>query len=351
MSLTVLGIETSCDETAAAVVRGGSEVLSSVVYSQVPLHRPYGGVVPEIASRSHIEKVRGIVEAAMTQAFGSCDWSRIDAVAATYGPGLAPALLVGWNAAKGISIAAGKPLVAVHHMYAHLHAVRLGHPELREEALYPQFGLAVSGGHTCFIAADAPGSCRLLGQTIDDAAGEAFDKAAKCLGLGYPGGPVIDRLARTLPPEERRTVDFPLGRVSADHPLPEGWQHDLCVSFSGLKTALITHVRKHPPRDERDVARICSAYQEAIVEALALRADLALKRGRYRSFAVGGGVSLNGRLREALSGVAQARGVPVYFAAPAYCGDNAAMIAGYASAGGGIREGALALDIDPSLPI
>ncbi|MEG1479556.1 MAG: tRNA (adenosine(37)-N6)-threonylcarbamoyltransferase complex transferase subunit TsaD [Kiritimatiellia bacterium] len=349
--MIVLGIESSCDETAAAVVKDGAEVLSSVIYSQVPLHQPYGGVVPEIASRSHIEKIRGILEQAMVEAFGSCDWTQIDAIAATYGPGLASSLLVGWTAAKGLAISTGKPLLAMNHMHAHLHSVRLGHCELRDDDLYPQFGLAVSGGHTCFIHSPKPFVYELLGQTIDDAAGEAFDKAAKLLGLGYPGGPVIDRLARTIPEEQKAAIAFPKGRVAADHPLPEGLLPELCVSFSGLKTALLTFVRKHPPENEAQVAQLCASYQEAIVTALSQRVELALKRKHYKSFAVGGGVSLNGRLREALAAVAEKQHVTFLTAAPKFCGDNAAMIAGLASAGGGIREATLSLDIDPSLPV
>ena len=355
--MTVLGIESSCDETAAAVVREGDEVLSSVIYSQVPLHRPYGGVVPEIASRSHIEKIRGIVAQALADAFpGEPDpWARIDAIAATCGPGLAASLWVGWTAAKGLALALGKPLLPVNHMHAHLWSVRLDHPERRTEALYPQLGLAVSGGHTCFVDCPEPNRFRLMGQTIDDAAGEAFDKAAKLLGLGYPGGPVIDRMAkawRNGPLREKPLVVFPQGKVAPDHPLPEGLRPELCVSFSGLKTALLTHVRKTPPQGEDEVAHLCASYQEAIVAALAKRAEAALGGGRYRSFAVGGGVSLNGRLREALDRVAERHGVRLLTAEPRYCGDNAAMIAGLASAGGALPcDDPLALDIDPSLPV
>jgi len=352
--MTVLGIESSCDETAAAVVRDGDVVLASVVYSQVPLHQPYGGVVPEIASRSHVEKVRGIVEQAVRDAFpGDPDpWARIDAVAATCGPGLAAALLVGWTFAKGLALALGKPLLPVNHMHAHLWSVRLDRPDLRDAALWPQLGLAVSGGHTCFVASPEPNVFRLLGQTIDDAAGEAFDKAAKLLGLGYPGGPAIDRAARTVPEAQRRAIAFPQGRVAPDHPLPDGLDPALCVSFSGLKTALLTYVRKHPPQNEADVAQLCASYQEAIVDVLARRVDLALGQGNYRSVAVGGGVSLNGRLREALEAVAARHGARFLTAKPCYCGDNAAMIAGLASAGGALPDDdPLARDIDPSLPV
>ena len=351
---TVLGIESSCDETAVAVVRGGDEVLSSVVYSQVPLHRPYGGVVPEVASRAHVQKIRAVAEEALRQAFpGAADpWAGIDAVAATCGPGLAAALLVGWSFAKGLALALGKPLLPVNHMHAHLWSVRLGHPELREADLWPQLGLAVSGGHTCLIHAPRPGDFRLIGQTIDDAAGEAFDKAAKLLGLGYPGGPVLDRLARSVPAGERRAIRFPEGRVSPDHPLPPGLRADLCLSFSGLKTALLTHVRKHPPQGEAEVARLCACYQTAIVDALAKRVGRALETLPCKSLAVGGGVSLNGQLREALTALAARHGVRLLLAEPRYCGDNAAMIAGIAGAGYALRDAEpLARDVDPSLPV
>ena len=206
--MTVLGIESSCDETAVAIVRDGDEVLASVVYSQVPLHRPYGGVVPEVASRAHVAKIRGVAEEALARAFPgeSTPWDRVDAIAATRGPGLAAALLVGWTFAKGLALALGKPLIPVNHMHAHLWSVRLGHPELRGQNLWPQLGLAVSGGHTCFVASPEPNVYRLLGQTIDDAAGEAFDKAAKLLGLGYPGGPAIDKLARQAPEGADRAI-------------------------------------------------------------------------------------------------------------------------------------------------
>lgn len=352
--MTVLGIESSCDETAVAVVRDGDEVLASVVYSQVPLHRPYGGVVPEVASRAHVEKIRGVAEEALARAFpGEPDpWGRVDAIAATRGPGLAAALLVGWTFAKGLALALGKPLIPVNHMHAHLWSVRLGRPDLRGADLWPQLGLAVSGGHTAFVESPAPGRFRLLGQTIDDAAGEAFDKAAKLLGLGYPGGPVVDRLARSAPPEARRAIRFPEGRVAAGHPLPEGWRHELCVSFSGLKTALLTYVKRHPPQGEAEVATICASYQTAIVGALVRRLEVALAGGGHKSLAVGGGVSLNGQLREALGELAARRGVALLLAEPRYCGDNAAMIAGIASAG--VEEedaAALSLDVDPSLPI
>jgi N6-L-threonylcarbamoyladenine synthase len=346
--MTLLGIETSCDETAAAVVRGGREVLSSVVYSQIPLHQPYGGVVPEIASRSHVEKIGAVIREAVEAA--GTGWGGIDAVAVTYGPGLASSLLVGLSAAKGLAVALGKPLIGINHIEAHVHSVFLspGAPE-PAEAL-PMLALVVSGGHSCLIDMPAIGSYTVIGQTLDDAAGEAFDKAAKLLGLGYPGGPAIDRAARGAAP--RPGLDFPQGRVQPDNPGLCGMRADLCVSFSGLKTALLYRLREQPPKGADDVCAIAAAYQEAIVAALAERCDRALECARYRYLAVGGGVSLNRSLRERLQTVAARRGVGLLLAEPRYCGDNAAMIAGLAGAGGGIRGGqTLALDAVPSLAI
>jgi len=344
--MTILGIETSCDETAAAVVRDGREALSNVVYSQIPLHQPYGGVVPEIASRSHVETIGGVIREAVEQA--GVGWSGLDAVAVTYGPGLASSLLVGIHAAKGLALALGKPLIGINHVEAHVHAVFLSPGAPAPGAAVPLLALVVSGGHTSLIEVSAGGSLAVIGQTLDDAAGEAFDKAAKLLGLGYPGGPAIERAAR----EARAPADlaFPQGRVQPDNPGLCGLRADLCVSFSGLKTALLYRLRERPPRGPDDVNAIAAAYQEAIVAALAERCDRALAPGRYRYIAVGGGVSLNRALRERLRAVASGRRVELLLAEPRFCGDNAAMIAGLAGAGGGIRgERALTLDATPSL--
>ena len=355
--MTILGIETSCDETAAAVVRGGREVLSSVIYSQVKLHRPYGGVVPEIASRSHVEKLPGIIGTAMCRAFGEPDdaeigmrhWDQLDAVAVTYGPGLASSLIVGLSAAKGLALRINKPLIGINHIEAHIHSVFLS-PEAPDAAeLYPFLALVVSGGHSCLIEVDGPGRYRIIGQTLDDAAGEAFDKAAKLMDLGYPGGPVIDKVAKGASRRDR--VDFPRGKPRRDNPVLGGMDADLCVSFSGLKTSLMHYLRKNPPADAEGVAEVVAAYQEAIVDALVLRCATALERGRYNALAVGGGVSLNSRLRERLIEMTRSRGVPILLAEPRYCGDNAAMIAGLAGAGGGVGgRDAFRLDVAPSLP-
>ncbi len=355
--MLVLGIETSCDESAAAVVEDGRRVRSSVIFSQVPLHQPYGGVVPEIASRSHVEKIGGVIGEAMREAFAPGAgggpvlpewWRQIDAVAVTYGPGLASSLIVGLSAAKGLALRLGKPLVGINHIEAHLHAVFLTPSAPAPLETGPLLGLVVSGGHTCWIDSERPGSYRIIGQTLDDAAGEAFDKAAKLLGLGYPGGPVIDRVARQA--ARRDAVAFPKGSPRPGNPALGDMRAELCVSFSGLKTALMYRLREHPPHDDAEVAEIAAAYQEAIVEALAERCARALRGSGYRVLAVGGGVSLNRRLRERLHEVAADAGVTLLMAEPRFCGDNAAMIAGLAGMGVGVvGEAAMRLDVAPAL--
>ena len=353
--MNILGIETSCDETACAVVKDGREVLTNVVYTQIPLHQPYGGVVPEVASRAHIEKIHGVVKEAMR--------APVDAVAVTYGPGLASSLLVGLNAAKGLALSLGVPLIGVNHIEAHLHTpflfdtpggsqpggAQLAAPTSSPDSYMPALGLAVSGGHTTWIDMPSYGAYEIIGQTLDDAAGEAFDKAAKLLGLGYPGGPVIDRWARGIPLTDD-LPRFPKGAPRPGTAALAGLDADLCVSFSGLKTALLYSVRRNPPKDDAEKARIVAAYQEAIVGALADRTARALRRKSYRALVVGGGVSLNGRLRARLAEVAQAAGVQLLLAEPKYCGDNAAMIAGLAYWRRNVTDdAALAVDVDPTL--
>ena len=365
--MNILGIETSCDETAAAIVRDGREVLSSVVYTQIPLHRPYGGVVPEIASRAHIEKIGAVVGEAMKQADG------IDAVAVTYGPGLSPALLVGLNAAKGLACARGIPLIGINHIEAHLHTPFLydagddaSHvPD--PQTFMPALGLAISGGNTMWVDMPAYGKYEVVGETLDDAAGEAFDKAAKLLGLGYPGGLAMDRISaayRARFPDEP-LVPFPKGRPRDGVAALSGLSADLCVSFSGLKTALLRHVQRHPEllgaKDgARDfggyvvtdaVAHVVASYQEAIVAAVAERTRAALRRKPYRAFVLGGGVSLNSRLRVVLAEVARDAGVPLLMAKPKYTGDNGAMIAGLAYYRRNRVDDALSFDVDPCLQV
>ena len=366
-SLNILGIETSCDETAAAVVKDGREVLSNVVYTQIPLHQPYGGVVPEIASRAHIEKISQVVGEAMN------DLS-VDAVAVTYGPGLAPALIVGVNAAKGLAKSLGVPLIGINHIEAHLHSPFLFDsgdmvPDgLSPEDVCPALGLAVSGGNTVWIDMPEYGRYEVIGETLDDAAGEAFDKAAKLLGLGYPGGLKIDRIAAAyharFPGE--KFVPFPKGRPRDGVTALAGLPAELCVSFSGLKTALLRHVQQNPgllsSKDgEEDfggysvtpsVAHVVASYQEAIAGAVADRTRAALRKCRYKAFVLGGGVSLNSRIRVVLGEVCAAARVPLLMAKPNFTGDNGAMVAGLAFYRRNLSgDAAMRVDASPSLQV
>lgn len=338
--MLILGIETSCDETAAAVVRDGREVLANVIYSQVARHAAYGGVVPEIASRAHVEVLPAIVDRALADA--GVKASELDAVAATRGPGLATCLLVGFTAAKALALRLGKPLLGVNHLDAHVHSVLMpGAAGDGDPVAYPLVVLTVSGGHTSLVRLDGPGACTVLGETRDDAAGEALDKGAKLLGLGYPGGPELEQLARNGNPG---AVDFPRG-VS-----PDG---RLGFSFSGLKTALLYHLQRHPPAGDREVlADIAASYQEAVVDALARRVERAVRMRRYRGIGCAGGVARNLRLRERLVAVASRHRLPLRLAAPEFCTDNAAMIAALA----GLhpdpdRLRAERLDVDPTWPL
>jgi N6-L-threonylcarbamoyladenine synthase len=301
----VLGIETSCDETAASVVMGGTDVLSSVVSSQVDLHAQYGGVVPEIASRAHLELVVPVVARAIIEA-GIAE-HRIDAVAATVGPGLIGALLVGVSAAKALALVWDVPFVAVNHMEAHLYAAFLEDPGLE----LPLVVLLVSGGHTMLVSMEGHGSYRLLGQTIDDAAGEAFDKVARYLGLGYPGGPAIDREAMVGDPE---AIRFP--RAMLDDGLD--------FSFSGLKTSVVNHVRKHADVDTADVA---ASFQQAVVDVLVTKARRAAAQTGAKALAIGGGVAANSALREQILDACEADGLRGFLPSRGMCTDNAAMIA------------------------
>ena len=380
--MNILGIETSCDETAAAVVRDGREVLSSVVYTQIPLHQPYGGVVPEIASRAHIEKISEVVRTAIDQFNSSTPNSKtqtLDAVAVTYGPGLSPALIVGLNAAKGVAKGLGVPLIGINHIEAHLHSPFLYDIEDKHRdtetqrgsgkasvppclcvenptELAPALGLAISGGNTMWVDMPEYGRYEVIGETLDDAAGEAFDKAAKLLGLGYPGGLKIDKMSQAYvescrqQPKAVDFIPFPKGRPREGVTALAGLPAELCVSFSGLKTALLRYVQKEKPM-ESDLPRIVASYQEAIVQAIADRTRTALKRKRYKSFILGGGVSLNSRIRAVLNEVAAEAGVPLYMAKPKYTGDNGAMIAGLAYYRRNHVEDAMRLDVNPCLMV
>jgi N6-L-threonylcarbamoyladenine synthase len=305
MSSLVLGIETSCDETAAAVVAGGTDVRSSIVSSQIDRHAEFGGVVPEIASRAHVELLTPVVADALGEA--GVHGADIGAVAATVGPGLVGALLVGVSAAKALALVWDVPFVAVNHLEAHLYGALLEEPDLE----LPLVFLLVSGGHTLLVLMEGHGRYRVLGSTVDDAAGEAFDKVARYLGLGYPGGPIIDRLARGGDPA---AIAFP--RAMADQGLD--------LSFSGLKTAVVNHVRKHPEVAAEDVA---ASFQEAVVEILVAKARKAADEVGAKALALGGGVAANSRLREAFLAAAAEDGRPGYVPSRSMCTDNAAMVA------------------------
>lgn len=301
----VLGIETSCDETAAALVLGGYDVASSVVSTQVDIHAQYGGVVPEIASRAHLDMLNPIVARAIIEA-GVPD-SRIDAVACTVGPGLIGALLVGVSAAKTLALAWDVPFVGVHHHEAHLYAAFLEDPTLE----FPLVVLLVSGGHTMLIEMQDHGRYRLLGRTIDDAAGEAFDKVARFLGLGYPGGPAIDREAVKGDPE---AIRFPRAMLN----------DGLDVSFSGLKTSVMNHVRKHPDVSSEDVA---ASFQAAVVDVLVQKSRRAAQQVGAKGLVLAGGVAANSLLREQFLDACVADGIHAFLPSREMCTDNAAMIA------------------------
>ncbi len=308
--MKVLGIETSCDETAAAVVEDGRRALSDVVATQIEIHRRWGGVVPELASRNHVVQVMPVVDEALTRA--GVGPEGLDAVAVTAGPGLVGALLVGVQAAKALALAWEKPLVRVNHLEGHLVAAFLA----ETPPTFPFLGLVVSGGHTSLYAARGFGDYALLGQTRDDAAGEAFDKGAKLLGLPYPGGVAIDRLAKEGDPA---AIRFPKAIVKGA---------DLDFSFSGLKTALLHHVRKHGVPAGQALADLCASYQEAIVRALVEKAFRAARRLQFERLVLSGGVAANSRLRAATAArAAEYEGMQVFLPPVKLCTDNAAMIA------------------------
>jgi N6-L-threonylcarbamoyladenine synthase len=347
--MKILGIETSCDETAAAVVEDGRRVLSNAIYSQIAKHRPYGGVVPEIASRNHVAKLPGIVEEALAVAGETYD--SIDALAVTYGPGLASSLLIGFSAAKTLALRLGKPLIGVNHHEGHLHSVFMKEDAPGEEDVFPMLGLLVSGGDSSLVLMRGTGQYELLGSTIDDAAGEALDKAAAVLKLGYPGGPIIQKTAEGGNPA---AIRFPRGLDSVDRgKWVYKYDRDLCFSFSGLKTSLLTHVKNldHEPVGD-ELCDIAASYQESVADALVMRVERALERYPVKSFSCAGGVSLNKVLREKLAALSGKTGIPSLLCPPALCTDNAAMIAGAAYEK--IRLGkALSepLDVNPNLKL
>lgn len=304
-----LALETSCDETSAAVIADGRIILSNIISSQVPLHQKYGGVVPEIASRKHIESVLPVVEEALTAARVSLE--AIHSIGVTYGPGLVGALLVGVATAKALAFALDKPLVGVNHLEGHIFANFLAHPQLEP----PFVALVVSGGHTSLIYLKDYDSWELLGQTRDDAAGEAFDKIARVMGLPYPGGPHIDRLAAEGNPQ---AVEFPRALVSSDN---------LEFSFSGLKSAVLNYLNSAAQKGEAiSQADVAASFQAAVVDVLTGKTLQAVERCRVRQIVLAGGVAANSGLQNRLSALCQQRGLQLYYPSPILCTDNAAMI-------------------------
>ncbi|HUR96924.1 MAG TPA: tRNA (adenosine(37)-N6)-threonylcarbamoyltransferase complex transferase subunit TsaD [Pyrinomonadaceae bacterium] len=314
--MLVLGIETSCDETAAAVVRNGSEILSSIIASQIGMHKPFGGVVPELASREHLEKIEPIVREALAQA--SVEFSDVDAIAVTQGPGLIGSLLVGVCYAKALAFGLGLPLIGVNHIEGHVFSTIFENPEVE----YPALALIVSGGHTNLFFVPEPGLYKVISRTRDDAAGEAFDKVAKMLGLEYPGGPEIERVARD---GDAAKIKFTRAKISDGRP---------DFSFSGLKTAVAKHLRENdikpvvngdsPGQQIKDLA---ASFQKSVVEALISTAESQAVKHEARTFIVAGGVASNMALREAAQNAADRLNIPVYFPSRHLSTDNAAMIA------------------------
>ncbi len=305
----ILAIESSCDETAASVVKNGRCVLSNIISSQIAIHTLYGGVVPEIASRKHIEKINQVVEAALKEADVTLD--DIDAIGVTYGPGLVGALLVGVAEAKAIAYAKKKPLVGVHHIEGHVSANYIEHPDLEPPFLCE----IISGGHTHLVIVKDYGSFEILGRTRDDAAGEAFDKVARAIGLGYPGGPKIDKLAKEGNPH---AIDFPRAHM-------EDAPYDF--SFSGVKSAVLNHLNKCQMTGEPIVeADIAASFQQAVVDVLVDNAIRAAKDYHMDRLAIAGGVASNGALRAAMEAACEKEGIRFYRPSPIFCTDNAAMI-------------------------
>ena len=307
--IRILSIESSCDETAAAVTLNGREVLSNIIYSQITFHEEYGGVVPEIASRKHIEKINQDIDRALKEA--GCTLDDMDAIAVTYGPGLVGALLVGVSAAKAMAFAANKPLIGVHHIEGHICANYIENKDLEP----PFVCLVASGGHSHLVVVKDHGEYELIGRTRDDAAGEAFDKVARAIGLGYPGGPKIDKAAREGDPD---SIDFPRAKV-------DGSEYDF--SFSGLKSAVLNYLNQAQMKGETIITEnVAASFQKAVVNVLTEHSIHAVKEYGYKKFAIAGGVASNSSLRNELSRRCKEEGIDFYMPSPIYCTDNAAMI-------------------------
>jgi len=329
----ILAIESSCDETAASVVKNGREVLSNVISSQIALHTLYGGVVPEIASRKHIEKINQVIEEALKEA--NVELKDITAIAVTYGPGLVGALLVGVSAAKAISFATGIPLIGVHHIEGHISANYIENKELEP----PYVCLVVSGGHSHLVVVKDYGEYEIIGRTRDDAAGEAFDKVARAIGLGYPGGPKIDKLSKEGNPD---AIRFPRAKV-------EDSEYDF--SFSGLKSAVLNYLNGCQMKGEEICeADVAASFQKAVIDVLVEHALHAVKKYDFDKFAIAGGVASNSSLRKAFEEECAKRGITFYHPSPIYCTDNAAMngVAGYYEYLKGVRSG-MELNAVPNL--
>ena len=322
--ITILAIESSCDETAAAVVRNGRTVLSNIISSQIDLHKLYGGVVPEIASRKHIEKINQVIEEALCEA--DCSLDDIDAIGVTYGPGLVGALLVGVAVAKAIAYARNLPLIGVHHIEGHISANYIENKELEP----PFLCLVVSGGHTHLVCVEGYGKYRILGKTKDDAAGEAFDKVARAIDLGYPGGPKIDKLAKEGNPD---AIDFPRAHVGDS-------VYDF--SFSGVKSAVLNYINGCKMKQaEYNRADIAASFQKAVTDVLVDHAMAGVENYGLKKLAIAGGVASNSALRAAMRKACEERGIEFYYPSPILCTDNAAMIgaAAFYDYQNGIRSG------------
>ena len=331
--INILAIESSCDETAAAVVRNGREVRSNVISSQIDLHKLYGGVVPEIGSRKHIEKINQVIEQALEEAETTLD--DIDAIAVTYGPGLVGALLVGVAEAKAIAFAKQLPLIGVHHIEGHISANYIEHPSLKP----PFLCLVVSGGHTHLVRVKEYGKYEIIGRTRDDAAGEAYDKVARAIGLGYPGGPKIDRISKE---GNSDAIVFPK---------PHMENYDF--SFSGLKSAVLNYINGCKMKGESFAPEdVAASFQKAVVEVLVEKSMKAVEEYGVKQFAIAGGVASNTTLRKAMEEACKVRGIEFFYPSPIYCTDNAAMIgvAGYYEYLAGTRHG-LDLNAIPNLKI